>query len=153
VARTTLASERVLIGGGGGVAFTDLARLARRCGRTADPVLRQGLARAYIRLELVRYLGLRVQTAVSHGVAPGPEVSVLKLAYSQHVAATGDLVLALEGTAAVVLGDDAPDSGLWQQYFMGQWSTRIGGGTDEVQRNVIGERVLGLPAEPSMVHR
>jgi hypothetical protein len=45
-------------------------------------------------------------------------------------------------------GADAPDDGLWQQQFLTQWATRIGGGTDEVQRNVVGERVLGLPAEP-----
>jgi alkylation response protein AidB-like acyl-CoA dehydrogenase len=148
VAQTTLGSERALIGGGMGPGFGDLARLARRMGRACDAVLRQELARAYIRLELIRYLGLRAQTAVSHGAAPGPEVSVLKLAYSQHVAATGDLVLALEGTAGTLLHNDAPDGGVWQQLFMSQWSTRIGGGTDEVQRNVIGERVLGLAREP-----
>ena len=44
--------------------------------------------------------------------------------------------------------DDAPDGGFWQQQFLGQWSIRIGGGTDQVQRNVLGERVLGLPGEP-----
>jgi hypothetical protein len=50
--------------------------------------------------------------------------------------------------AGTLLGPDAPDGGLWQQQFLGQWSSRIGGGTDEVQRNIIGERVLGLPGEP-----
>jgi alkylation response protein AidB-like acyl-CoA dehydrogenase len=57
-------------------------------------------------------------------------------------------VLALEGAAGMLRHDDAPDGGFWQQHFLGQWGVRIGGGTDQVQRNVIGERVLGLPAEP-----
>jgi alkylation response protein AidB-like acyl-CoA dehydrogenase len=150
VAQTTLGSERALIAGGAGLAFADLARLASRTGRAGDAVRRQELARAFTRMELVRYLGLRAQTAASHGTAPGPEVSVLKLAYSQHVAATGDLVLALVGAAGMLLHDDAPDGGVWQEIFMGQWSTRIGGGTDEVQRNVIGERALGLAREPRL---
>jgi alkylation response protein AidB-like acyl-CoA dehydrogenase len=148
VAMTTLTSERTLIGGGGAVRFADIAGLARDTGRGGDPVARQGLARAYIRLQLARYLRMRVLTAVSRGKSPGPESSVLKLSYSQHLAAMSDLVLALEGPRGTLVGDDAPDHGLWQQYFLGQWSSRIGGGTDEVQRNVIGERVLGLPPEP-----
>jgi alkylation response protein AidB-like acyl-CoA dehydrogenase len=73
---------------------------------------------------------------------------VLKLGYSRHVARNGDLVLALQGAAGMLLGDDARDRGFWQQQFLGQWGIRIGGGTDQVQRNVIGERVLGLPGEP-----
>ena len=99
---------------------------------------------------MIRYLRLRVQTAMSRGATPGPESSVLKLAYSQHLAETGDLVLALLGPSATLLGDDAPEGGFWQQQFLGQWSSRIGGGTDQVQRNVIGERVLGLPREPRL---
>jgi alkylation response protein AidB-like acyl-CoA dehydrogenase len=147
VALTTLANERALIGGGGGMAFSDLVRLARELGRTQDPVGRQGLAEAFIRFEVLRYLGYRVQTAISQGRMPGPESSVLKLAYSQHVARTGDLALALEGAVGMLLAG-APHHGFWQQQFLNQWGIRIGGGTDEVQRNVIGERVLGLPREP-----
>ena len=150
VTQTTLMNERTLIGGGGGVAFSDVANLARAMGRAGDPVARQGLAAAFIRTQLIRYLGLRVQTAISQGRPPGPESSVLKLAYSQHLAATGDLVLALEGTAGCLLAGDAPEEGYWQQQFLGQWSSRIGGGTDQIQRNVIGERVLGLPGEPRL---
>jgi alkylation response protein AidB-like acyl-CoA dehydrogenase len=148
VAQTTLANERTLIGSGGGVSFPDLLQLARHTGRVSNPVARQALTHAYVRLQLLRYLGLRVQTALSQGRAPGPESSVLKLAYSRHVAATSDLVLALEGVGGTLSGADALDEGFWQQHFLGQWCIRIGGGTDEVQRNVIGERVLGLPREP-----
>ena len=72
---------------------------------------------------------------------------MLKLLASLHTAATGDLALSLEGPSGMLMGDAAPDHGFWQQYFLGQWSTRIGGGTDQIQRNIIGERVLGLPRE------
>ena len=148
VSRTTLQSERALIGGGEGVRFEDLVALAASTGRSADPVVRQDLARAYVRFELLRYLGLRVQTALSRGVSPGSETSVMKLAYSEHIAALYDLALTLEGAAGMLGTEAAPDGGYWQQQFLSQWTVRIGGGTDQVQRNVMGERVLGLPREP-----
>jgi alkylation response protein AidB-like acyl-CoA dehydrogenase len=147
VAQTTLMNERTLIGGGGGIAFADLERLLRETGGARDPLVRQRMVDAFIRIQLLRYLGLRAQTAVSQGRQPGPETSVLKLAVSQHTAATGDLVLALEGPQGMLMGEWAPDEGFWQQYFLGQWSIRIGGGTDQIQRNIIGERSLGLPRE------
>jgi alkylation response protein AidB-like acyl-CoA dehydrogenase len=149
VAVTTLANERTLIGGGGGgVAFSDLVRLANQLGKDADPVLRQQMAQMYIRTQLLRYLGLRVQTSLSQGRLPGPESSIMKLALSRHLAETGDLVLALEGAFGVLADGSAPDEGFWQQQFLSQWASRIVGGTDQIQRNVIGERVLGLPGEP-----
>ncbi|HEY3096253.1 MAG TPA: acyl-CoA dehydrogenase family protein [Acidimicrobiia bacterium] len=147
VAQTTLGAERALIGGGGAVGFRDLARLAREQERTGDFVVRQRLADSYIRFEILKYLGQRAQAARSNG-AVGAEASVLKLAVSRHVALNGDLALALEGATGMLLHDDAPYGGFWQQQFLNQWGTRIGGGTEQVQRNVIGERVLGLPPEP-----
>ncbi len=148
VAQTTLGAERTLIGSGGAVGFRDLARLARAQDRASDSVLRQRLADAYIRFEVLRYLGQRAQVARRNSAAVGAEASVLKLAVSRHVALNGDLALALEGATGMLLHDDAPYGGFWQQQFLNQWGTRIGGGTEQVQRNVIGERVLGLPPEP-----
>ncbi|HSS11097.1 MAG TPA: acyl-CoA dehydrogenase family protein, partial [Acidimicrobiales bacterium] len=148
VALTTMANERTAIGGGAGIAFAELLQLAGSVALTGDALARQGLADAFIRIELLRYLSLRVQTAISQGRMPGPESSVLKLAYSRHVALTGDLALALQGPAGALYDGSAPEAGAWQQQFLGQWGIRIGGGTDQVQRNVIGERVLGLPGEP-----
>ena len=78
----------------------------------------------------------------------GAEAAVMKLAISQHVSATADVTMAIEGALGMLSGDDAPDAGAWQQAFLTQWSIKIGGGTDQIQRNVIGERVLGLPREP-----
>ena len=148
VTHSTLQSERALIGGGEGVRFEDLQALARSTGHSGDPVHRQELAKAYIRFELLRFLGLRVQTSLSRGLAPGSESSVMKLSYSQHTAALTDLALSLEGAAGMLGIEGAPDGGYWQQQFLSQWAVRIGGGTDQVQRNIIGERVLGLPREP-----
>ncbi len=146
VAQTTLQSERVAIGGGEGLRFDDLRVLSARA--AGNLRFRQEMAAAYIRLELLRYLGLRAQTALSHGRLPGPESSVMKLAYSRHVAATADLLMTLQGPAGMLGVNGAPDEGYWQQQFLSQWSIRIGGGTDQIQRNILGERVLGLPREP-----
>jgi len=148
VTRSTLLSERALIGGGEGVRFEDLRALARSTGQSTDPVHRQELAKAYIRFELLRFLGLRVQTSLSRGLPPGSESSVMKLSYSQHTAALTDVALSLEGASGMLGIEEAPDGGYWQQQFLSQWAVRIGGGTDQVQRNIIGERVLGLPREP-----
>jgi hypothetical protein len=55
--------------------------------------------------------------------------------------------MSLEGPSGMLTGEATPEHGFWQQYFLGQWSIRIGGGTDQIQRNIIGERVLGLPRQ------
>ena len=148
VARTTLTAERTSIGGGGQTGPKELIDLARRCGRTADPVLRQELARAYTRAQLQRWLVFRVRTAVAKGVPPGPEASILKLLNSHQVEHVGDLLMSILGADALLWDADAPDGGFWQDMFLMQWSSRIGGGTEEIQRNILGERVLGLPREP-----
>ena len=147
VARTTLANERTL-GGGNGQIFTELLNLARHHERTTDPVLRQELVRTFIRQETMKYMGWRVQSAILKGRDPGPVSSVLSLAFSQQVAAVGDLVMALQGLPATLFDYSAPGRSHWQAHFLGQWSIRIGGGTDQIQRNIIGERVLGLPRDP-----
>jgi alkylation response protein AidB-like acyl-CoA dehydrogenase len=149
VALTTLTSERASIGGNAGMFPIDaVTDLARRFGADRMPARRQELVDFYIRVQLLRFLGYRVRTAVSHGAAPGPESSVMKLAMSQHWAETGDLLLAVQGAAGMLDHADATDNGLWQGHFLYQWASRIGGGTDQVQRNIVGERVLGLPPEP-----
>ena len=72
----------------------------------------------------------------------------MKLAYSEHVAATADLLVYLEGVAGTLGVAAGAAGGLSQQQFLTQWSSRIGGGTDQIQRNIISERVLGLPRDP-----
>jgi alkylation response protein AidB-like acyl-CoA dehydrogenase len=145
VAQTMLANERSLIGGGGRVGWRDIADAARRLGAAADPVARQELARCYTRLQIVKWLGWRARSRRGGGL--GPESSVLKLAASKRIEADANLMLAIQGAAAVLADADAVDRGYWQQQFLMQWSSRIGGGTEQIQRNVIGERVLGLPPD------
>jgi alkylation response protein AidB-like acyl-CoA dehydrogenase len=148
VAQTTLMHERNMIGGGGsGVGFANILDLAREMGRTDDARFRQRLAECYTRFEILKWLAQRSRAAAKAGRSPGPEASVMKLLMSIRVARDGDLVLALEGVGATLAGGDAPDKGTWQQVFLGQFGIRIGGGTEEIQRNVIGERVLGLPSD------
>jgi alkylation response protein AidB-like acyl-CoA dehydrogenase len=107
---------------------------ARPHGRTDDALARQDLAAAYIRFQLVRYLGQRAKVA--------PEVGMLmKLFYAGHLRALGDVAMALQGPAGVVA------DGVWQHQFLQAPSIRIAGGSDEIQRNIIGERVLGLPPD------
>jgi alkylation response protein AidB-like acyl-CoA dehydrogenase len=148
VAQTTLQSERVAIGSGEGLRFEDLRELVGKSNASSAARSRQGVASAFIRFEVLRYLGFRVQTAISQGRQPGAESSVIKLAYSRHIAETADLLLSLEGPSGMLGVAAAPDNGFWQQQFLAQWSIRLGGGTDQIQRNILSERVLGLPREP-----
>ena len=145
---TTLSNERSLIGGSSRGDFAEVVDLARRCGADQDPVIRQLLAASHTRTEILKYLGYRVRTAAARGQAPGPESSIMKLLVSQHLSRQGDLFLAMEGAGGMLAGADALDDGRWQMEFLGQWSAKIGGGTDEIQRNTIGEKVLALPPEP-----
>jgi|JI10StandDraft_1071094.scaffolds.fasta_scaffold167095_2 alkylation response protein AidB-like acyl-CoA dehydrogenase len=148
VTMTTLVNERSAIGGGGMVQFAEILMLARELGRTDEPVLRQELAKIYTYFQITRFLGYRVQTSISNGRQPGPESSVMKLHISRQYGEGGDLYMSLLGAAGMLWLDDAPFDGFFQGLFLAQWAPRIGGGTDQIQRNIAGERVLGLPAEP-----
>jgi alkylation response protein AidB-like acyl-CoA dehydrogenase len=145
VANTMLSNERALIGGGGRVTFREIKALAELCDVGDDALLRQDLARCYTRMQIIKWLGWRARSRKDQGL--GPEASVLKLAASRRQELDGDLVVALQRTAGLLHGDDAVNRGYWQNLFLSQWSSRLGGGTEQVQRNVIGERVLGLPSD------
>ena len=99
-------------------------------------------------VEITRYTGLRAKAAVEGGRRPGPEASTGKLMASQLVRSVRELLLRLEGPAGALMGADAPLNGMAQWVALLSPAVSIGGGTDEIQRNIIGERVLGLPPEP-----
>jgi len=149
VARTTLGAERSAIGGGAQVRVQELIELARACGCEGDPLVRQELARLHTVEQIKRWIGFRMRTAVEHGRRPGPEAMVLKLINSQHVANIAGLAMAIQGAGGLLAPPDAAASGYWHDFFLSHWASRIGGGTDQIQRNVVGERALGLPRDPA----
>ncbi len=146
VTMTTLGHERSLSGGPS--PFLQLVRLVRECGALDKPVLRDLLVQCYVRGRLLEFLGYRAQTSLSKGLPPGPETSVMKLAFSQQATLIAKIAVDAQGPTGMLVGEDAPFHGSWQQQFLSVPSFRIAAGTDEVQRNVLGERLLGLPAEP-----
>jgi alkylation response protein AidB-like acyl-CoA dehydrogenase len=161
----TLANERAMIGGGGHMAdVPGLIELAHRLGRTGDPTVRQELAAAHSRNEVLRFLGYRARTALAQGRPPGPETSIMKLFMAGHLTALGSLGKSLQGAGGLLTGGedaipscvaavdaDAPsgvDPAILNWRFLYAPSIGIAGGTNQVQRSIIGERVLGLPREP-----
>jgi alkylation response protein AidB-like acyl-CoA dehydrogenase len=151
VANTTLSAERTAIGAGGRVGTREIAGLARQLGRNDDPVLRQEIARVHSREMAQRWTVYRVRTATANGRTPGPEAMILKLLNSHQVEHVGSVLMSILGSDGMLWHDDAPDAGFWQDMFLMQWSSRIGGGTEDINRNILGERVLGLPREPDVL--
>jgi len=152
VALTTLMNERAAIGGGsGGVGLptpTVLVQMAQALGRSEDPLVRQQLASIYIHDRVAQYTNLRATAKIAVGQLPGPEMSLAKLSLTANMTRTAELVASVLGPALVV-DTGAWGTYAWSEFVLGAPGLRIAGGTDEVLRNIIGERVLGLPKEPS----
>ena len=149
-AQTTLMNERSHIGSGGTWSVDQLIELAQQRGLSGDLNIRQGLAQAHARAETLRYMGFRMRTAMSQMRMPGPEALTLKLAYANHWRLTAELATEILGAGAMLWADDAPEDNQWGQHLLSQFAIRIGGGTDEIQHNIIAERGLGLPREPQL---
>jgi len=132
--------------------------LARSNGSIDDPLLRQDLMRSYSELEILRYNQLRMLTALVADGVPGPEMSIGKLYWASWHRRLGELGMRVRGASAMVGVDATPpledplDLGYQldplQRTFLYSRAHTIYGGSNQVQRNVIGERVLGLPREP-----
>jgi alkylation response protein AidB-like acyl-CoA dehydrogenase len=160
LAKVTLANERVSLSSGGalwgdGPTVDDLVVIVRKHGGLSDPVLRQRLVRLYIEGELLRLIRLRAVSAKVRGEGPGPEASVRKLMADEHGQRLFRLAKDLAGAGAMLTGTGPlGESGeTWHYGFLFAPALTIGGGTSEVQRNIIGERVLDLPHEPHAVAR
>jgi alkylation response protein AidB-like acyl-CoA dehydrogenase len=152
-----LANERVAIGAGGGGArrgagggIEPMAKLARERGVLDDPVIRQGLADVYIRQRIMGFIGQRTRAALKSGKAPGPEGSIAKLAGALLSRRSSDLGIAIAGAGGQAWLPDDRKGPRWAMSVLSSPSSRIAGGTDEIQRNIIGERVLALPKEPQV---
>ena len=151
VALTTLGFERdrsteAQTGRVGG-SWAQLLATARAMGVTDDPVIRQSLATAYTHERIESYLNRRLADLVAAGATPGPEGSLGKLLWTNGMTLFSDVVSQILGPALIA------DTGAWGTYgwsehVLGAPGYRIAGGSDEIQRNIIGEHVLGLPAEP-----
>ena len=149
VTRTVLSSEAGMIGSGAGGpnGYEGVLQLARSNGRTDDPVIRTRLADVYAREFMLRLLGLRMQSFILNGRGNPPDPSVMKNYMVQSAEIRYNLAMEIEGPSGMLDRVDAPQNGFWQQNLMGQFGSRIGGGTNEVHRNMIAERALGLPRD------
>jgi alkylation response protein AidB-like acyl-CoA dehydrogenase len=150
---TTLMNERAALGGGSGLGWRDILDLARQVPGInddvlADPAFREKLAEWYVNAEGIRLLSLRTLTTLSKGGTPGPEMSAGKLVWSSQ---TQDLCnQAVEIQDQFGLVDDpkiALRDGAFQQRLLFSPGLRLGGGADEILKNIIAERVLGLPGD------
>jgi len=132
-------------------AIVRLAREAEIDGRPAlaDGGVRERIASFHIREAGVRFTVQRMLTALSRNEPPGPEIAIGKLVLGTLVQDMTAFALDLMNAhGAVMDAAHAPVAGLWQSEWLGSVVDRLGGGTDEIMRNVIGERILGLPEEP-----
>jgi alkylation response protein AidB-like acyl-CoA dehydrogenase len=148
---TTLMNERVSIGAGGRQSlFGPLLAVAKRHGHRDDPVVRQRLADVYVRERVLGYIGQRIRATVVSGGIPGPEGSIAKIAGAALVKRAANLATDLLGSGGVAwVAGDREASGVAERLLASPGSS-IAGGTDEIQKNIIGERVLGLPKEPQV---
>ena len=156
VGLTTLMYERLALGFGLQVrlrialdGLVDLARRSSKNGAPAskDPVMRQKLAQMWIDTEVFKYTGARAITKLLKGELPGPEASTGKMMWVEGHQRLQELAMELEGPYAQLTKGSrwAVENGLWQYGFLRSRANSIEGGTTEIQKNIIGERVLGLP--------
>ena len=152
VALTTLMRERYGMREAPGPDFAEVFELARGLELEDGPALdnaavKEKLAEWYTRTQGLRFTRYRTMTALSRGQTPGPESSITKVTAAnklQEIAAYG---LDLMGMAGAEAGEDMPVQGLFEEALLYSPALRIAGGTDEILRNIIAERVLGLPGD------
>jgi alkylation response protein AidB-like acyl-CoA dehydrogenase len=162
LAKVTLGNERVSLSTGGvlwgaGPTALDIIAEARTLGITND-VMRQRLAQLYIEHTVIEIIRQRTLTARLRGLQPGPEASIRKIMADEHGQRAMEVARDIVGADAMVIGEPDAQVGKtirsksWYSGYMFSKALTIGGGTSEVQRNILGERVLGLPSEPDPTH-
>jgi alkylation response protein AidB-like acyl-CoA dehydrogenase len=160
VAITTLMFERTLGDAAKAAEYKpNLQKMIELAGRTkragkpvlSDPVFRQQLAQAYIEITVLKYHGLRSLSNQLSGGVPGPEGSIGKLLWSEPHVRLCEAALGMQGPNGQILkgSSHAIQDGYWQYHFLESKSDTIAAGTSEVLRNIIGERILGLPKDAS----
>jgi alkylation response protein AidB-like acyl-CoA dehydrogenase len=157
LAKVTLGNERVSLSGEGvlwgrGPTANDLVELVRGGNVAHSDLDRDDLVKAWSHGEILRLLRLRLVAAAQAGREPGAEASVRKALADDHGQEVMTLANRLAGTAGMIAGrgpggEGGLDGASWAYGFLYARALTIGGGTSEVQRNIIGERVLGLPKD------
>lgn len=154
LAKVTLGNERVSLSGGGalwgmGPDARALLDIVRAEGGVADRLGRQQLAQLYIEAEILRLIRLRTVSSAIKGEPPGPEASIRKLLADEHGQRIMGMAKDLAGSAGMLtdVGPMGDAVGLWHFGFLFARALTIGGGTTQVQRNILAERVLGLPRD------
>ena len=150
---STLMNERASLGSGTGLNWREIMALARAVpsfegSALDDPAFREWLADLYVDAEAIRLLSFRTLTSLSRGTAPGPEGSAGKLLWSNLAQNLTEKALDLLGPQGLM--DDPEEAfmeGQFQHRFLWAPGLRLGGGTDEIMKNIIAERVLGLPGD------
>jgi len=158
VGLTTLMYERLTLGFGLQMrlrialdGLIDLARKMEKSGRalTKEPVMRQKLAQIWIETECLKYTGARAITKLLRGEMPGPEASTGKMAWVDTHQRLQELAMEIEGPYSQLWkgSEWAIEGGVWPQSFLRSRANSIEGGTTEIQKNIIAERLLGLPKD------
>ncbi len=158
LAKVTLGNERVSLSTGGvlwgaGSTALDIIEEAKKLG-PHSAAMRQRLAHLYIEHTVIEIIRMRTLTARLRGEQPGPEASIRKIMADEHGQRAMEVARDITGADAMIIGEPDAKTGKtirsksWYSGYMFSKALTIGGGTGEVQRNILGERVLGLPPEP-----
>ncbi len=148
VALVTLMNERLAVGGSAGPDYRLVMDLARQVGALKDAALREKLADWYVASEGLKLTRFRTMTALSRGQTPGPESSIGKIISANQMQDMAASALELEDQFGILNDPEvAPLNAAFQQSLMWAPGLRIAGGTDEILKNIISERVLGMPGD------
>jgi len=151
-ALTTLMNERLAVGmPRGNLDVDDLLALARETELEDGPAIRNAAVRGkiadwFVQSQGLKYTRMRTLTALSKGQTPGPESSIIKIVSAPQLQDLSAFAMELMGVGGTLL-EDIPGAGAWQQQWIMGAGYRIAGGTDEILRNIVAERVLGLPGD------
>lgn len=137
--------------------------LARETGAVDDPVIRERLARAYEKVEIMRFMGYAALTRFEQGIPPGPDAALTKIWWSEYHREVTELAMDILGMSGLVLEGRRPATSFrtdepgapnstasWQTVFLNARAGTIYAGTSQIQRNILGEMMLGLPKEPAI---
>ena len=148
VGLVTLMNERLAVGGSPGPDYSEIMELAQELGLMEDAAFREKLADWYVQAQGYKLTKFRTQTALSRGETPGPENSIGKIITANQLQDICNSGIELEDHYGLIMDEDlSPMKAIFQSSFLWAPGLRIAGGTDEILKNIIAERVLGLPQD------